>query len=404
MVEPLGGPHQVERSRRGGYRLGVVVVVGVVALLAGWVFGSFSGAPTSADVINGAQTEAESPTLSNLTPATTTTTSLASNTTDPGNGATSPLRGRVEVLPAANELSGPVALAVGGVSETGENLWVIQPGGRAVQRIDVPLRPGGFEHPMLIVGDYVLFTSPEGAYTLDLDLTEPAMKIAEESFLVPGSGTDKAWIVGCCEPQWFDSFDGTAGAVEGRTTIDAGFGWPLAGYRDGLLFQPNDTEIHGSVVYWPAGGTPEPLAFPLDPQSGIHTVAGDLAVLVAPGPLLSVVDLETGDTFATLPFESDEGNVTGVCFSPDQRYLSAVSSTGLLEVWELGSGATVGRMDPSSDLWSVGWAAPTELLFITDVKGESRLRAFHVDTLTTSDIARLSAPGIWRLATSGPVC
>lgn len=404
MVEPLGGPHQDDRSRSGSYKLGALVGVGVVALLAGWVFGSFTGTPASTDTTNGEQTEAESSTSSSLTLATTTTTSLASNTTEPGSALTSPLRGRVEALPAANELTGSVALAVGGGSEAGENLWVIQPGGRVVQRIDVPLRPGGFEHPILIVGDYVLFTSPEGAYTLDLDLSEPAMKIAEESFLVPGSGTDKAWIVGCCEPQWFDSFDGTADAVEGRTTIDAGFGWPLAGYRDGLLFQPNDTAAYGSVAYWPAGGTPEPFELRVDPQSGVHTVAGDLAVLVAPGPLLSVVDLNTGDTLATLPFESDGGNVTGVCFSPDQRYLAAVSSTGPLEVWEVDSGATVGRMDTSSDLWAVGWAAPTELLFISDVQGETRLRDFHADTLATNDIARLSAPGIWRLATSGPVC
>lgn len=405
LVQVDGGSPQDPAPPPGRHRLGVVLAVGALGLLAGLAIGSSPDVSSNPSRVSDEQSPVTTPTSpTSLATATTATSLLPSTTTAPQAGDVRPLRGRVELLPGASKALGFTALSVGGVSEIGANLWVLQPGGRLVQRVDVPLSPGGFEHPMLIAGDYLLFTSPEGAYRLDLELARPAERIEEEALLLPDSEGDRLWIVGCCEPKWFAPFDGREGEIGERTSIEAGFGWPLVGFDGGLLFQAADTATYGPLAHWSTADTPQPFGLEMTSQTGLHAVTARLAVLVSPGPVLTVVDLVTKEEVARFSFESEGGNVSGVCVSPDGRHVAAVSSTGPLEVWEVSTGNTVGRMMTSASLWTTGWTTPNQLAFINESQNRTRLTIFDVESLSSFDVAFLTAPGIWRIATSGSTC
>ncbi|MGA7098257.1 MAG: WD40 repeat domain-containing protein, partial [Acidimicrobiia bacterium] len=139
-------------------------------------------------------------------------------------------------------------------------------------------------------------------------------------------------------------------------------------------------------------------------QEGLYAVSGQMAVSVSPGSLITVIDIDSGETLAMLPFDSDNGLVSGVCFSPDLSYLAAVSSTGPVQVFRLATEELVGTMTTSETNWGVGWTGPSQLAFVTETSSGGRLRLFDPGTSFSVDVAQLAAPGEWRIATSGPVC
>ncbi|MGC2240161.1 MAG: WD40 repeat domain-containing protein [Acidimicrobiia bacterium] len=268
----------------------------------------------------------------------------------------------------------------------------------------MPLQFGGAIDQMLLVGDYLIYAGGNGTFTLGSDLADPAEPVVGgPTFLIPGSGPSSAWVVGGYDPAWFAPFDGVTGLVGEQTQMN-GLGFPLAGFDDGLLIAPNSPEINGRYVVWRPGGEPEPIDIELSPQAGLYTVSGQMAVSVSPGPLISVINIDTNEIVVMMPFDSGEGLVSGVCFSPDLSYLAVVSSTGPVQVFRLATKELVGTMTTSATNWGVGWTGPSQLAFVAETSSGTRLRLFDPATSFTVDVAQLAAPGEWRIATSGPVC
>ncbi|MGA7281449.1 MAG: hypothetical protein WBZ40_06655 [Acidimicrobiia bacterium] len=380
-------------------RLGLAALVGLVGLVGGWILGSNTPAETAAGTTGTTLSESTiQSTVTTIAPASATSTPAVPTLVPP-------LRGQVDLFPNATALEGSVALATGGSgSLSGQNVWIVQSGGRLVQRADVPLQFGGAIDQMLLVGDYLIYAGGNGTFTLGSDLADPAEPVVGgPTFLIPGSGPSSAWVVGGYDPDWFAPFDGVTGLVGEQTQMN-GLGFPLAGFDDGLLIAPNSPEINGRYVVWRPGGEPEPIDIELSPQAGLYTVSGQMAVSVSPGPLISVIDIDTNEIVAMMPFDSGEGLVSGVCLSPDLSYLAVVSSTGPVQVFRLATEELVGTMTTSATNWGVGWTGPSQLAFVAETSSGTRLHLFDPGTSFTVDVAQLAAPGEWRIATSGPVC
>ena len=402
MVEPDRHPHDGSSTSSDRRRWIVVTAVGLAGVLTGWVFG-FTSSPPPTSTNTAEDPIAISPT--STTPDTTTIPTFATTTPTTSQRNDAPLRGRVELLPGSLDLRGSIALAVP-ASEGDQNLWLIEPGGRMVQRVDAHIRPGGHRYPMMIVGDYLLITSSAGTFRTRLDLTEHAVKVEESAILIPDDSANRSWLVGGDLPEWFALFDGETGEVGQRTSIPNDFGWPFAGYESGVLFYPNEPSVYGPVAHWPLGGEPSRLDVELDAQSGIISVVGHLGVIVSPGPRLQIVNLQTGERTTSLPFEPGQGNVVGVCLSEDAGYVAAISSTGEVEVFETATGESRGRLSTSDPPFSVGWVAPNQLVTIVDVEGaaSSSLQLFNAAAGLATPIASLATPAAWRMATSSRPC
>lgn len=402
-VQPEPGTPQNPPPAGGRYRLGVVVAIGFVGLVSGWILGSTTGSGSSPrsepdPVVSGPTSTADVTTTT--TQSTTTSEADATATTD-----FPPLRGRVEPLVGAAELAGPVAMAAIAGQIESENLWVLQSGGRLVQRVDVPLRPGGFEHQILIVGDYILFSTTGGTYKLGVDLSEPAEQIAGESFLIPGSTPEVAWIIGGFDLQWFAPFNGHTGEIGSQTDIDQDFGWPFAGYDGGVLFHPNDADTYGEVAYWPTGGQPEPFGLAVGSDATIHQITGHLAVLLFPGPVVKLIGVETLEEVLSYAVPSEgQPHVVNVCLSPDAQQMAVMSSSGPLEVIQIPTGKTVAHIQDEEIVSIVGWAAPNQFLYVTESQGRTQMISLDIKTGSTARVARLAALGNWRIATSGQGC
>ena len=403
MVEPDRHPRDRSSTALDRRRWIVAGAVGLAGLLTGWVLGFTSSAPVSATTTTEEELIAVSPT--STLPETTTVPTFATTTSLTTPRDLAPLRGRVELLPGSLDLRGSIALAVP-APEGDQNLWLIEPGGRLLQRVDAHIRSGGRRYPMMIVGDHLLTTSSSGTFRTRLDLTEHAVQVEDPAILIPDALANRAWLVGGDLPEWFAPFDGETGEVGERTNIPDDFAWPFAGYDNGVLFHPFDRSEFGPVAYWPSGGVPAPLVIELDSQSGIFSVVGHVGVIVSPGPVLQLVDLRSGERRTSLFFDAGEGNVVGACLSDDATYLAAISSTGEVEVFETATGESRGRLSTSDPPFSVGWAAPSQLISIVEVEGalSDSLQLFNAAAGLATPIASLATSATWRLATSGTPC
>ncbi len=275
-----------------------------------------------------------------------------------------------------------------------------------IQRVEAHIRSSGDQYPMMMVGDYLLTTTSTGLFRMRLDLVDAAQRIAEPGFLIPDANAGRAWLVGGDLPEWFALFNGDTGEIEERTEVPRDFGWPFAGYEDGVLFHPQDGSAYGTVAFWPRGGEPSPLGLDLGLESGIPSVVGSFGVIVSPGPSLAMVDLRTGKRSTMMDFDPGEGNVLGVCLSEDAAYAAAISSTGGVEVFDTATGESRGRITTHDPPFSVGWAASNQLVTISEIEGASplSLQLFNVSAGLVTQIARLETPGIWRMATSSRPC
>ncbi|MGC2240605.1 MAG: hypothetical protein WA726_07180, partial [Acidimicrobiia bacterium] len=378
MVVPDGSapPSSSSGPKRG---LGLVALVGLVGLVGGWILGSNTRAETKGTTLPESTIQSTVTTIPEIS-----TTSIAEPVAP---SLSIPLRGLVQLSPNSTALEGSVALATGGSgSLSGQNVWIVQPGGRLVQRADVPLQFGGVPNPMLLVGDYLVIAGSDGMFALSSDLGDPADSlVGGPSFLVPGVEPSSAWVVSGNGPTLISEFDEETGQL-GDPALADGVGWPITGFDDGILFTPYDPGAEGTYVFWRPGGAPEPIDFDLGPQAGIYIVTGHLAVVVSPGPLISVMDTDTYETVAMMPFASGEGLVTGVCLSPDLSYLAVVSSTGPVQVFRLATEELVGTMTTSATNWGVGWTSPSQLAFVTETSSGTRLRLFDPGTSLTVDV------------------
>lgn len=383
-------------------RWSLAVAVGVAGLVAGWVFGSTGASPP----ITGSSTPTS--TTEMAPPTTPTTAGPGSPTTMSETASTEPTvpaLGSVDLLPAVADLRGTVALTVPG-ARGDQSLWVIHPGGRLSQRLDVHMRPGDGRYPLMAVGDQVFFTTAgEGTYRVGVELNERPLQIEKAGILVPDADIGRVWLMEEEDLSWFAPIDAESGDVGGRTEVSADFGWPLGGLGDGLLFTPNDMARYGPVGFWPQGGPPEAVPMELGAGSSIHRVFGHLAVVVSPGSEVHVVDIRTGRRTAPISFDSRAGNVVGVCLSEHGEFLAVVSSMGPVEVFETATGESRGRVSTADPPWTVGWATPSQLVYVGDRDGTaSTLYDFDVRAGLSTAIAHLTAPSPWRMATSGAPC
>lgn len=402
MVEPDRGPPN--RARRGSSpsTWGLLLAVGLAGLAAGWLLG-FTAESGPASTSSTAPSTAETTTTSVASSAATTSLTSGSEATTT-TGRLPALKGMVELLPGATDLKGTVALSVP-LAFGDTNLWVIQPGGRMVQRTDVQTKPGGYEFPLMVVGDHVLFTTHEGVFRIGANLTGEVDRIAPAGMLVPSPTSDVAWLVGGDVPSWFARFDGGTGELGERTEISEGFGWPLTGLADGVLFDPEDDAPFDRVAFWPSGGEPEPFDVELGSQSGISSIVGNHAAIVSPGHQVTILDLTTDEQLATLSFDPAEGNTVSTCLSEDSRYLAAISSTGSLEVFETSTGESRGRVSTTEPPLAAGWASPSQLMFVSArTRTEAFLHVLDPDARVSTAIARLTARSPWHLAASSTPC
>lgn len=380
----------------------LVVAVGVAGLLAGWVFGS-TGRPQSmvGETTVAFTADAAGP----AAPPTTGPGPFSISPESVSEAERAPTLGRVDLLPGVADLLGSVAVTVPG-AQGDQSLWVIHPGGRLSQRLDVHIRPGDSRYPMMVVGDQVLFTTTgEGTYRVGVELGDRAQQIAEAAMLIPDADVSRAWLVGEQDPSWFAPIVSRTGDLGEQTEVPADFGWPLGGFEDGLLFTPNDVARYGPFAHWPVGGSPEVVSLGLGAGSSIHRVFGRLAVVVSPGSEVYVLDIGTGRRTAPISFDTGLGNVVGICMSEHSDFLAVVSSTGQVEVFETATGDSRGRVTTGDPPWTVGWAAPHQLVYVGTAAGErSSLYNFDVRAGLSTAVARLAAPDSWRMATSGAPC
>jgi hypothetical protein len=223
--------------------------------------------------------------------------------------------------------------------------------------------------------------------------------------LIPHSTADRVWLVGGDQPEWFAPLDGATGELGEQTVIPNGFGWPVAGYDEGVLMVTTEPETSGPLVYWPQGGEPQSLTVDgITESTNILSVVGQAAV-VSNGAELALVDLQTGlETVIPIPDGEISDIAIGACLNPDGSLVAATRPTGTVEVLDTTSLEPVGTVEGTGQLWGSGWTTPTQYVFITEAEGTTWLRALEVGTVSTETIARIAAPGTWRIATSGTSC
>lgn len=396
MVVPELPPEDRQSQDRSGRRWGLVVAASMAALLIGWLFG-----------FTGDSQDTSAPTQLNPIPSDPTTPQgpePATSSSVPARGDAEPT-GRVQPLPGAASLRGSIALTTPGPLAH-QNLWVIRPGGRIVQRVDAPAIESGRRHPLMIVGDHVVLTNDDGTFSVSVDLEEPARRVADPGLLIPDAGDSRVWLVGRDVTKWFAPVEGATGDVGNRTGLPEGFRWPFTGYDDGILFQPENVSAYGLVAYWPAGGTPEPLGVDFDRQSGLRSVVGHQAAVVTSGPTVTVLDLQTRQEAAVITFNPEGGIAVEACLNEDGRHLAIISSSGKVEIFDTATGASRFRVSTVDPPWSVGWSAPDQLIYIGPGESSTGLSLESLDLSSgqTTSIATLEDSETWRIATSSRPC
>lgn len=178
--------------------------------------------------------------------------------------------------------------------------------GVAHQRMrTVPLWPGGSHHPLVVVGDRVLWTTDNEVWATSTDLSDDPAVIATASFLIPSATRGNVWLISPYQAQATEiSADGTT--IQPPRSLPTN-GTPRAAVDGGLLLNTPS----GLVVWNPANGQSRRVY----DNRAVMAAAGDHAYL---GDGLEL-ELSTGDvTFLSVAPGSSEA----AAFSPDGRHLA----------------------------------------------------------------------------------
>ncbi len=305
-------------------------------------------------------------------------------------------------LAGAGFLDGHVALTPFPGPSDGKTLWVFRPSGSVVRRDDVPFHPGDYPHPMLLTDGRIIFADLGDAFLLNVDLVEPAERLGEASFVVPGATPGLVWLVGR-GVEWMAPVDVEAKTVGERFEVSDVIQWPLAGIADGLVVIPVDEETYGTTAYWSPTEGLEPIELITPTRSGVYTATANTAVVVSPG-LIRVLDFATGEFVASFPIELGEGLVSEVCLSPDQDYVAIVGSTGEAFIADTRSGEVLQRLAGVHGNNSIGWTSNDQIVYIADIAGATWIEALDVSTGDSADVAVLSGSQGWWLTASGAMC
>lgn len=179
----------------------------------------------------------------------------------------------------------------------------------------------------------------------------------------------------------------------GRSDVADVFWWPWGGVGDGLLVDRVDEETYGPV----AGVTED--------QAHVLSTGGNVAVVVSPDQV-RILDLVSGQYQGTFPIllRDEEHLVSEACLSPNQHHVAIVARTGEAFVADADSGAVLQRLSGIPPVNSVGWTSDDQLVYISDVAGQTRVQALDISTETIHDVANLRSDRGWWLTASGSLC
>jgi hypothetical protein len=213
------------------------------------------------------------------------------------------------------------------------------------QRVhDVRLWPGDFPTPMVPVGDRLVWSDGERAWSVATDLGDEPVVIGRASFVVAAGDGRRVWLVEQ-DPMRATAVD--AVGVGRAATIDLP-GWPLAGVDDGLLVDADGRlDLVGSSgrtvrTFW---------------NRSAVAAGGHLALTGS----ASLLDLDTGVARPTGIGDA----VEAASFSPDGRHVAVVTGPpgtrrAGVTVLDAGTGAitALARSEGSSILAAtIAWAS-----------------------------------------------
>jgi len=393
-IESTGTASEPEATRWARCGLAALVL-----LLVGMWLGSVltrNGQPGERQQVSG-PSESD-PNLPPATPATTATAMPTTTLTAPATSAR--VAGKdstVGLLPGSIALQGEVALAQFATHGRDETVWVVS-ADRLAARSDVPLAPGDWPHYLLFSGNHIAFTSPPDAFLLKSSLDQPAERVTDARYLIPGAIPGMVWAVNDAIDA-VTSIDTNTGETVGEIALRDGIRWVSAAIAEGFLVNPVDADENGRWAYWTQGAPMTPIELPAPDQSGIQGWAGNTLVAVSPGPLITAIDI-TNDTRTQVGIDIGEGLVVDVCMSPDQRYAIIVGSTGQAAVVDFQFGAVVAILNVGQQLDAVGWTSNTQVVHIVD----ATLVATDMVTNDRYEVARLAPGTNWSVAGSAAMC
>ena len=243
---------------------------------------------------------------------------------DSGRGKTQAQAGSTTTAPHLDEARGFNLLAPDGFDDTivigapvgyeatGSLVAIDQHNGVAHQRIGtVPLWPGDAMHPLLIVGDRVIWAGAnDKVWATSTDLRDDPAVIGAASFLLPSATPGNIWMINQ-NPLQATETDVHGTIAQSARDLPTN-GWPHADVDGGLL-----VSTPGGLVIW-------------DPANGdTRRVYDDRAVLAAAGDHAYLgaglqLELSTGDvSFLGVAPGSNER----AAYSPDGRQLAVFTWT-----------------------------------------------------------------------------
>jgi hypothetical protein len=182
------------------------------------------------------------------------------------------------------------------------------------------------------------------------------------------------------------------------------FGVPLANVADGVLYAPSTGGL-GAVAYWRSLiGSSIPL--PDAPRTTSYLAAtGDIGIFLSEGEVV-VRDLAQSVDIMRVAAHIDGSPAVQVCANDDGTALALVARTGQSVVLDVRTGVTLQEFTSSTVLRGVAWAAPHQLVYLSDDPGTAGqvVRSLDVTTGSTYRIAQLDPSSEWKLSTAGPSC
>lgn len=167
---------------------------------------------------------------------------------------------------------------------------------------DVPLWPGDFPDPMLVVSGRLVWADLAHVWSAPMDLGDDPLRIATGRYLVPATDPDAVWVVREDRSIARIDVDGAA-EVEGELPADS---WPVAEVDGGVLLEQG-----GLVVWNPRSGAQRRVTT----NSGVWAVSATVAYLGAG----RFVDLRDGSQWY-INIGQEVADVAA--FSPDGAYLA----------------------------------------------------------------------------------
>jgi hypothetical protein len=223
---------------------------------------------------------------------------------------------------------------------------------------EAPTSHGDFPHPVLNVGDRLVWSDGTTAWSSPADLHGQLERVGEASFLVPAVEADRVWLVDGGRAMVEVTVDGL---VTDELALDAAT-WPIREVETGML-----VDVGGRVAVLGERGELGP-TFP-----GVAVAASATHVVTGAG---TIADVRSGDLSGIgVPGWTFAEPALDVAFSNDGRrlaYLTGPSGTRLaaLVVVDLGSGEVVqrARLQSVDHPGRLRWSPQDDALYLLDLR------------------------------------